>query len=285
MLSDQFEIWHVEDKVTNEKDIYHYHDHYEIHVTLAGEAEFFIEGEVYTLVPGTILLIHSNDLHRIMKQNSDYFARVYIFLTSNFLQKHSTRKSNLEKAFITSDKNNHRSKVIKMPKNKLVDQLSFVIDSTDKIAKNLFGADIELENQLVTFIVNINRWLQDLEIVEEVQGKSDPIMDEMLRYVSVHIKDDLNLDLMEKEFYLSKFHIIRSFKKYTGMSFYQYVLKKRLLLSKQLLQKNKNVVDIYMDCGFTTYTNYLRAFKKEFGMTPKEFIQQSEKIQTTIYTR
>lgn len=284
MLSEQYEIWHVEDKITNEKDIYHYHDHYELHVTLSGEAEFFIEGEVYTLTPGTILLIHSNDLHRIMKQNSDNFERVYIFLTSEFLQKHSTPESDLELAFSSWDKNNHKSKVIKIPLNTLITNLDFILNYNKYDVKQ-FGSDIEYENRLVTFLVYVNRWLHDFDIVEEVNGKSDPIMNDMLTYVSENLKNELNLETMENRFFLSKFHIIRAFKKHTGMSFYQYVLKKRLLLSKKLLIKHKSVVDIYMECGFLTYTNYLRAFKKEFGITPKEFLKLTEENDKIINKR
>lgn len=274
MVSDQFEIWHVEDQVTNEKAIYHYHDYYEIHATLSGEAEIFIEGEVFNLEPGTVLLIHSNDLHRILKQNSEYFERVYIFVTSSFLERHSTSVSNLENAFKSISSAVHRSKVIKLPLEVLKEQLSFVTTNLNP-SEDRFGADIELENNLVNYIVHINRWILDSELYEKVDRSVDPLMDEMIRFVSENLTHELTLEDMEKQFFLSKYHIIRAFKKRTGLSFYQYVLKKRLLLSKQLLLKNNNIINIYSECGFASYTNYLRAFKKEFDMTPKEFIKKS----------
>ena len=79
MLSDQYEIYHVKDNVNNEKTVYHYHDFYEVHATLEGVATFYLDNRQFDIVPGTVLLIHYNDLHRIMKQSTDYFERVYIF--------------------------------------------------------------------------------------------------------------------------------------------------------------------------------------------------------------
>ncbi|MBR7928025.1 helix-turn-helix domain-containing protein [Aerococcaceae bacterium zg-ZUI334] len=276
MISDQFEIWHVEDEVTNEKAIYHYHDYYEIHATLTGTAEFFIEGEIFTISPGTILLIHSNDLHRILKQNSDYFERVYIFVTPYFLEKHSTILSNLENAFKPSISNNHRSKVIKVSLEVLKEQLHFVTETSNNANKQEFGSEISLENRVVDYIVEINRWVNDQENVEEINGKRDSEMEGMINYVSENlISPSLTLEDMESHFFINKYHIIREFKKYTGLSFYQYVLKRRLLLSKQLLLKNPSAIEVFSECGFASYTNFLRAFKKEFSMTPKEFLKQS----------
>lgn len=67
MVSDQYEIYHVKDVVSQNKTIYHHHDFYEIHATLKGEATFYLNGRQFTIKAGSVLLIHSNDLHRIVR--------------------------------------------------------------------------------------------------------------------------------------------------------------------------------------------------------------------------
>ena len=84
MISDQYEIFHVKDMVSPEKTIYHYHDFYEVHCTLKGVATFFLDGHQFDVEAGTVLLIHYHDLHRIIKQSTDDFERMYIFLTPDF---------------------------------------------------------------------------------------------------------------------------------------------------------------------------------------------------------
>ncbi|WP_208789083.1 AraC family ligand binding domain-containing protein, partial [Enterococcus faecalis] len=91
MISDQYEIFHVKDMVSPEKTIYHYHDFYEVHCTLKGVATFFLDGHQFDVEAGTVLLIHYHDLHRIIKQSTDDFERMYIFLTPDFLQQRSSK--------------------------------------------------------------------------------------------------------------------------------------------------------------------------------------------------
>ena len=63
MISDQYEIYHVKDIVSQNKTVYHHHDFYEIHATLEGEAIFYLDGRQFTIQSGNVLLIHSRDLH------------------------------------------------------------------------------------------------------------------------------------------------------------------------------------------------------------------------------
>lgn len=122
MISDQYEIFHVKDMVSPEKTIYHYHDFYEVHCTLKGVATFFLDGHQFDVEAGTVLLIHYHDLHRIIKQSTDDFERMYIFLTPDFLQQRSSKRTNLSACF--QHFGQRRSKVIKVDVAKLANYLT-----------------------------------------------------------------------------------------------------------------------------------------------------------------
>ncbi|MGT2784255.1 AraC family transcriptional regulator [Streptococcus merionis] len=277
MISDQYEIYHVKDDVNQTQTLYHYHDCYEIHATLEGEAVFYIDGEQFDINAGTILLIPANKMHRIMKQSSEYFERVYIFMTPVFLKRYSTRKTNLEACF--GNYGLGEAKILKSNPDELRQQLDFITFDT---AKDEFGVDVTFEQALVRYIIFLNRLV--LSNNSELHPKSNEInerIDEMIKYISEHLGDDLTLEEMESHFYVSKYYITREFKKHTGYTFHQFVLKKRLLYSKYLLRERKNASQIFSDCGFISYPHFLKAFKKEFKMTPKEFLnllQDNEKI-------
>ena len=57
MISDRFEVFLVDDFVSEENTLYHYHDFYEIHCTLEGEGVFYVDNHEYHLRPG-LSLIH-----------------------------------------------------------------------------------------------------------------------------------------------------------------------------------------------------------------------------------
>lgn len=271
MLSEHYEIYHVKDNVNNGKTVYHYHDFYEVHATLSGAATFYLDNRQLNLEPGTVLLIHYNDLHRILKQSTDYFERVYVFITPKFLQDRSTEWTNLEACF--QPVGEQRSKVIQMEPSHLHELLQFV---DEKPSQEVYGSDIIYEQKLVDYMMCLNQL-----IVEEVPEnqvlpaiQNERIVD-MIHFISQNLSHPLTLEEMEQNFFVSKYYITREFKKYTGFTFHQFVLKKKLLYSKQLLKQYKSSSDVYSRCGFNSYSHFLKAFKKEFGITPKEFLKHA----------
>lgn len=138
-----------------------------------------------------------------------------------------------------------------------------------------YGADIRYEQALVEYLIFLNRMVQIEEhISEENFTVPNERLEKMLQFVAENLSEPLSLKQMEKEFFISKYHVTREFKKHTGFTFHQYVMKKKLLYSKQLLREYGNSSSVYSKCGFASYPHYLRAFKTEFGVTPKEFLKK-----------
>ncbi len=61
-------------------------------------------------------------------------------------------------------------------------------------------------------------------------------MNEMIRYINQNAAQQLSLDQLEETFGISKFVLLHEFKDYTGMSIYQYILTRRVILAQQLIQ-------------------------------------------------
>ncbi|MFV0561086.1 MAG: AraC family transcriptional regulator [Enterococcus sp.] len=274
MISDEYEIYHVKDVVSQQKTQYHYHEHYEIHATLQGKATFYLEGKEFSIEPGTILLIHPKDVHRIMTQTTTVFERIYIFVTPAFLEEHSTKWSNLTACFNLVG--NLRSKVLKIEPEKLAQLLAFADDKPDPL---MYGEDIQYEQQLLNYFIFLNRLTQEEHEVKATKAVQNSRVKQMMDYVAKHVANPLTLEEMEKNFFVSKYYITREFKKHTGFTFHQYVMKRKLFYAKQLLKEYQSANAVYEKCGFTSYTHFLKAFKREFKMTPKEFIMKDRENQ------
>ena len=98
-------------------------------------------------------------------------------------------------------------------------------------------------------------------------------VDAILSYINTHMQDDLSLDELSSHFYLSSSYICRIFKAATGTTINKYITAKRITLSKSLLSQGYSVNDACEACGFNDYSNYLKAFTKAVGISPRKYAQ------------
>ena len=82
----------------------------------------------------------------------------------------------------------------------------------------------------------------------------------------------LGLGSLAREAGLSPYHFLRTFERLTGITPHQYVRRARLReAASRLAAEREKVLDIALDCGFGDVSNFNRAFRTEFGVSPKNF--------------
>jgi len=80
----------------------------------------------------------------------------------------------------------------------------------------------------------------------------------------------LALGSLALEAHLSPYHFLRIFERLTGLTPHQYVLRTRLREAAiRLAAESTKVLDIAIDCGFGDVSNFNRAFRGEFGVSPR----------------
>ena len=99
------------------------------------------------------------------------------------------------------------------------------------------------------------------------QGSSETV-GKIIEYINANLITIHGLDELEKEFFFSKSYINRIFKESTGSSVWDYIVLKRLLLSRTLLQNGKQANIVASECGFCDYSSFYRQFKQRFGISP-----------------
>ena len=77
--------------------------------------------------------------------------------------------------------------------------------------------------------------------------------------------------MLAEKFYISKYHLSHEFQRHVGTSVGRYILKKRLQIARRLLSQGSKPNNVFGGCGFGDYTSFYRAFKAEYGTSPREF--------------
>lgn len=91
-------------------------------------------------------------------------------------------------------------------------------------------------------------------------------------YLNEHYTENLSLDQLAEQFFISKYYLSREFKKEFGTTIVQYVLTKKITNAKELLRySNASIEDIAQLCGIDDASYFNKVFKKMEGCTASEY--------------
>lgn len=267
-LHQHFRIFHLRD--TSMKEIpFHYHDFHKLILFLDGEASYIIEGKTYPLKNRDILFVSAGEIHRPVTYPDKPYERIVIYASPEFLQHCGQEKADLEECFRTA---HATSSVMHMPPGQSHDLL-FHMKKLEKIAHQQgFANELYIEILFIEFMILLNRSLQDHELHHIHAATYDKNIQALIEYINNHLGDDLSIDELAQQSYLSKYYLMRKFKADTGYSIHQYITSKRLLMARSLITTtDQPITDICYTCGFRDYSAFSREFKKQFKTTPKEY--------------
>nr|WP_225887147.1 AraC family transcriptional regulator [Nodosilinea nodulosa] len=95
---------------------------------------------------------------------------------------------------------------------------------------------------------------------------------QVLDYIDAHLGSDISLADLAQLVDMSPFHFSRLFKQSVGRSPHHYLLQQRVEQAKQLLKHtDRLILDIALDCGFSSHSHLSKLFRKFTGTTPKAY--------------
>ncbi|MBD0332249.1 MAG: helix-turn-helix transcriptional regulator [Chitinophagaceae bacterium] len=102
------------------------------------------------------------------------------------------------------------------------------------------------------------------------QGQIDTVIGTR-NYIDNNFENDLNLDLLSYIRFTSKYHLLRLFKRYYGLTPRQYLIDKRITKSKEFLIQGMTITETCFAVGFKSPGSFSTLFKDKIGLTPTEF--------------
>lgn len=90
-------------------------------------------------------------------------------------------------------------------------------------------------------------------------------------FIDIHYNKSIKLECMANDACLSKFHLLRIFKRYYGLTPGQYLIDRRIEESKKYLRAGMTVQQVCFEVGFESPCSFSTLFKKKIGTTPGEF--------------
>lgn len=109
-------------------------------------------------------------------------------------------------------------------------------------------------------------------------------IEKMIDWVEVNLSNNPTLPQMAKYVGYSEYYCSSKFHEFTGVTFKEYVLKRKLALAaSSLLETDDKILDIALNYGFSSNEAFSRSFCKEYGCSPRNF--RTQKPHIDVYER
>lgn len=262
-LLEDFRLFHLKDAKGTKME-FHYHEFCKLVLFVSGQGEYMVEDRHYSLQAGDILLIGNGRIHRPEFTCGTEYERFIFYISPDFLTKQSVEECRLEELF--DDAHGH---VLRLEKGQYKKIFELAERLEEELKKESYGKSILANCLLLQLLVSVGRY-RDLgqQEMEEQREISDERIKRMLGYMEGHLSENLSVEHLSEKFYISKFHMMRLFKKETGQSVYEYLMERRLFLARELIRQGIPATESCFRAGFGSYSSFTRAYGKRFGTTP-----------------
>jgi AraC-like DNA-binding protein len=133
----------------------------------------------------------------------------------------------------------------------------------------------------IQVLVYIRRALDD-HTATPLRVEQPELLDRVLAYVEEHLAQKITLADVAKHFWVSQSTIGQIFRSKLGVSFYRCVTQRRLIAAKGLILQGLPLEQVNEKVGFTDYSTFYRAFKQEFGISPRQYRKLQETSEHTL---
>ena len=269
-LNEEFRLFHLKDSRAQKLD-YHYHEFDKLIFFLGGNVTYMVEGVTYFLQPWDVLLVQHNLIHKPEIDANEPYERIVIWLGRDYLTERSTPEEPLDQCFdLTRERGFH---LLRADGERRLQYMQTIRRLEEALRSQEFGASRMADTLCQQLLIDVNREILRSRTAQEERDsyRVDPKMEEVLKYITSHLEEELSVDLLAKRFFISRYYLMHRFKDVTGYTVHQYISQKRLLRAGELIRQGVPVMKAAEQAGFSDYSTFLRAFQKTFRMSPKEF--------------
>jgi len=249
---------------------YHCHDYYELYIHLRGGEYMGVDNKLYLLKPNQMFIIPPFYMHGLSctKEMRGY-ERAYLNLSPEIMEILGCGQLNLGdylRSFTSREQYTYQ----------LDEERARQFVQCIRSIQEDQGKDLKPTQRFQMYAKMIDL----MSLVCQVAGEEEPeqegavsnsFIQDVLTYINNHYTEELRVGELAKHFSVSDSYLSHEFARLTNRSLYEYILYRRIMLSRQKMMSEDSLNVIAYQCGFNDYSNYLRSFTKLVGMSPSRY--------------
>ncbi len=260
---------HVKRLNSNDVQIRHFHDEYEVLYFLKGKRLIFMNNRSYLAQAGDLIIIDSDAIHmtRCPPNAEPDYERMIFYITSEKMRELDEKFPGLGLASYFA-RHTGVYRLDKQYKEQFMRLNSFFQRECRNMA---YGYGQMVESAVLLSLVrivrelNVNERVQPLGLDEAKNERTYGIAE----YMSENIGSISSLDELAERFDISKFYMCRVFKEVTGYTILEYLTVLRIQLARRYLaDSDMNISQIAENVGYNSLTHFEKEFKRYMHMSP-----------------
>lgn len=132
------------------------------------------------------------------------------------------------------------------------------------------GWELAVLGNTITLMIRLRRACE-AQKAQPLKAETPQMLDRVLHHIEMNLAEKITLSDVASRFFVSESTITQLFRKKMGVSFYHCVTQRRLIAAKSLIGQNVPLEQVSEQVGFTDYSAFYRAFKKEYGISPAQY--------------
>ncbi len=245
----------------------HSHSFYELlHCRSAGSVEYLVGAERYKLQKGDVIMVPPGVSHRPLfpEEMTEPYVRDVVWLSAEFVQQ-------LRRWFPELEEHQEMYSALLHTSEDIQDSIALLFELGIREAqKESQERDMALIANTMALLVQLRR-ARVKEEASLVKAEKPGRLDQVLQFIEDNLARKITLEDVARQFFVSESTIIQLFRRKLGVSFYHCVTQRRLIAAKNLIAQGHSMENVSEKVGFSDYSAFYRAFKKEYGISPAQY--------------
>ncbi|MFC4599619.1 helix-turn-helix domain-containing protein [Cohnella hongkongensis] len=257
--ADSFYVEYVRRTRPFTMDVHHFHPFYELYCLLSGTRDYFVRESTYAVEAGDLVFIAPHVLHRTLLAGDPGHERIVVHFDDRFVRNAFGEHAELLLGPFGSE----------APIVRLRGEGRLRLDAlTGRLLEELHdrqpGRELALRTAIAELLLLSARAVGDAQAPEpSLASPTHRKMFEIARYLNANYREPIKIGELAERFYVSPYHMSRSFKAATGFTIIDYLNLTRVKEAQRLLRESRlPITEIAARTGFDNFSHFGKTFKK-----------------------
>lgn len=267
-MSDPFVETHRDVSYSNAQLTLHSHTFYELLYCCNNcGAEYLVGADRYRLQKGDIVFVPPGISHRPLLPDhmQEPYERYVLWISQEFIDQFA-------RMYATGAEKLAGGTLLRTGNNKWELLGGYFRRGVWEAENQAPGWQAAIIGNTITLLTLMSRSIKE-RTASVLKAEKPDLLNEVMTYIELHLNEKITLEETAKHFYVSISTITQLFRQKMGTSFYRCVTQRRLIAAKVRIGNGEALEDVSRAVGFADYSSFYRAFKKEYGITPRQYTQ------------